>query len=133
MSESAGPSKNMSVEEAARDANKSFWKLSQELEEEEAAAGAASGDPADDEKTPWRATTLKPPMELLVAAMRMTPPPMAATTRMVVATRPLRSRRRKGRIGHLKCCPMSQTISPRSRQVAYQWRLRPLPKGTACN
>ena len=50
MSEPAGPSKNMSVEEAARDANKSFWKLSQELEEEEAAAGAASGDHGNDEQ-----------------------------------------------------------------------------------
>ena len=45
MSEPAGPSKNMSVEEVARDANKSFWEASQELEEEEAAAnGAASAD-----------------------------------------------------------------------------------------
>ena len=50
MSEPAGPSKNMSVEEVARDANKSFWEASQELEEEEAAAGAASGDRADDEQ-----------------------------------------------------------------------------------
>ena len=40
MSEFAGPSKNMSVKEIARDANKSFWEASQELEE----AGAASGD-----------------------------------------------------------------------------------------
>ena len=49
MSEPAGPSKNMSVEEIARDANKSFWEASQELEEA-AATGAASGDHADDEQ-----------------------------------------------------------------------------------
>ena len=49
MSDSAGPSKKMSVEEIARDANKSFWEASQELEEA-AAAGAASGDRADDEQ-----------------------------------------------------------------------------------
>ena len=45
MSDSAGPSKKMSVEEIARNANKPFWEVSQELEE----AGAASGDRADDE------------------------------------------------------------------------------------
>ena len=45
-----GTSKHMSVEEEARDANKLFWLLSQELEEVEAAAGAASGDRADDEQ-----------------------------------------------------------------------------------
>ena len=49
MSDSAGPSKKMSIEEIARDANKSFWEASQELEEA-AAAGAASGDHADDEQ-----------------------------------------------------------------------------------
>ena len=45
-----GTSKHMSVEEEAKDANKSFWFLSQELEEVEAATGASSGDCADDKQ-----------------------------------------------------------------------------------
>ena len=130
-----GPSKHMSVEQEARDANKSFWELSQELEEVEAAEAASVATMPTMSKRVGR-TTPKPPMQLLVVAMRMTPPPpTVATTRMVVvaATRPLRSRRNKGGIGHRKCSPTSQTRSLRSRQVAYQWRLRSLPKGTACN
>ena len=43
--EDPGTSKHMSVEEQAREHNKSFWRL----EEEEAAAGAASGEHGDDE------------------------------------------------------------------------------------
>ena len=46
-----GPSKlHMSVEDEARDANKSFWELSQELEEVEATEAASGGDRADDEQ-----------------------------------------------------------------------------------
>ena len=48
--EEAGNSKHMSVEEQAREGNKSFWQMSQEMEEAEAAAGAASGERADDEQ-----------------------------------------------------------------------------------
>ena len=45
-----GPSKHMSIEEEARHANKSFWQLSQEMEEAEAARAASGGDRADDEQ-----------------------------------------------------------------------------------
>ena len=48
--EEPGTSKHMSVEEQARDANKSFWQVqNEEREEAEAAAGAASGERGDDE------------------------------------------------------------------------------------
>jgi len=40
----------MSVEEEAREGNKSFWQLSQEMEEAEAARAASGGDSADDEQ-----------------------------------------------------------------------------------
>ena len=46
-----GPSKlHLSVEDEARDANKSFWELSQDLEEVEAAEAATGGHRADDEQ-----------------------------------------------------------------------------------
>ena len=46
----AGPSKHMSVQQEAREANKSFWQLSQEMEEAEAARAASGGDRATDEQ-----------------------------------------------------------------------------------
>src|SRR3954464_10088660 len=48
--EEPGPSKQMSIEEQARDANKSWWPgQNEEREEVEAAAGAASGELANNE------------------------------------------------------------------------------------
>jgi len=47
----------MSVKEVARDANKSFWAPSQELEEVEAAEAASGGDRVDDEQEDDAETT----------------------------------------------------------------------------
>ena len=44
MSSSAGPSKNMSIEEEAREKNKSFWEVNPELDDAEAAELARAGD-----------------------------------------------------------------------------------------
>ena len=44
MSSSTGPSKNMSIEEEAREKNKSFWEVNPELEDAEAAELARAGD-----------------------------------------------------------------------------------------
>ena len=44
MSSSAGPSKNMSIEEEARQKNKSFWEVNPELDDAEAAELACAGD-----------------------------------------------------------------------------------------
>ena len=44
MSSSAGPSKNMSIEEEARQKNKSFWEVNPELDNVEAAELARAGD-----------------------------------------------------------------------------------------
>ena len=44
MSSSAGPSKNMSIEEEAREKNKSFWEVNPEMEDAEAAKLARAGD-----------------------------------------------------------------------------------------
>ena len=44
MSSSGGPSKNMSIEEEARQKNKSFWEVNPELDDAEAAELARAGD-----------------------------------------------------------------------------------------
>ena len=44
MSSSAGPSKHMSIEEQARQENKSFWEVNPELDDAEAAELARAGD-----------------------------------------------------------------------------------------
>ena len=44
MSLSAAPSKNMSIEEEARQKNKSFWEVNPELDDAEAAELARAGD-----------------------------------------------------------------------------------------
>ena len=44
MSSSAGPSKHMSIEEQARQENKSFWEVNPEMEDAEAAELARAGD-----------------------------------------------------------------------------------------
>ena len=44
MSSSADPSKHMSIEEQARQKNKSFWEVNPEMEDAEAAELARDGD-----------------------------------------------------------------------------------------
>ena len=44
MSSSGGPSKNMSIEEEARQKNKSFWEVNPKLDDAEAAELARAGD-----------------------------------------------------------------------------------------
>ena len=117
MSSSVGPSKNMSIEEQARQKSKSFWEVNPEMEDAEATELARAGDAdfqlemenAEDTSGDGDATTTNGGDHTDIGAEDHTDvadggnPPR------------LRSLRSRGRTGHRKRSPPSLTRSPKSR------------------
>ena len=133
MSEPAGPSKNMIIEEIARDANKSFWEASQELEEA-AAAGAASGDRADDEQDAPEGDDAETTDGAASGGHEDDTTTTDGDDHTDGGGDPTALKQKKERRDRTPQVLANVTDHfQRSREVAYQWRLRPLPKGTACN
>ena len=125
MSSSAGPSKNMSIEEEAREKNKSFWEVNPELEDTEAAELAHAGN-ADFQLEMYNVEDTSGDGDATTTDRATTQISVVKTTQMsgMVVTCLLRSLRSRGRTGHRKRSATSPTRSQIGRASCRERVLR---------